>query len=75
MYSSLKVAHFLAAIQRSSLLPTLTTQRIQNNGQPGHINYVNGKPHSVFTFDIQADEIRSIFAVVNPMKLQRIQRK
>jgi hypothetical protein len=36
-------------------------------------NYVDGKPHSVFTFDVGDREIKSLFAVANPAKLKQIQ--
>lgn len=75
IHGSLKVARFLSAIRRSKLVPTLTPQQVQINGQPGLVNYVDRELHSVFTFDIQANEIRSIFAVVNPVKLQQLQGK
>ena len=69
----LKVARFLIAIRRSRLLPTLTPRMLRINGQPGLVNYVDGKPHSVFTFDVCDREIRSLFAVANPAKLKQIQ--
>lgn len=72
LQGALKVARFLAAIRRSNLLPTLTPQQVSINGQSGLVNYVNGKPHSVFTFDVQGNAIQAIFAVVNPMKLRQL---
>lgn len=72
MHGSLKVARFLTAIRRSKLVPTLTPQQVLINGQLGLVNYLDGEPHSVFTFDIHDNVIQSIFAVVNPMKLRQL---
>lgn len=71
LHGALKVARFLVAIRRSSLLPILTPQQMPINGQLGLVNYVNEKLHSVFTFDVQGNVIQSIFAIVNPVKLQQ----
>ena len=65
----LKVARFLVAIRRSRLTPTLVSQVIKLNGQPGVINIVDKKPHSTFSFEFADNKICSIFAVVNPDKL------
>lgn len=67
-----KVARFLIAIRRSRLLPTFTPRTVQINGQPGLVNDSDGQPQIVLTFDVWGSEIKSIFAVLNPMKLQQI---
>ncbi|MGJ5628009.1 RNA polymerase sigma-70 factor [Nostoc sp. CALU 1950] len=69
LYGCLKVARFLVAIRRSRLTPTLVSQVVVVNGQPGVINTVDKKPHSTFSFEFAGDRIRAIFAVVNPEKL------
>lgn len=74
LYGCQKVARFLVAIQRSRLTPALVAQRSVINGQPGIINFVDGKPHSIFSFEIGSDQIESIFAVVNPEKLKAVGR-
>jgi RNA polymerase sigma-70 factor, ECF subfamily len=69
----LKVARFLVAIRRSQLTPTLVSRIIKFNGQTGVINIVDDKPHSTFSFEFVDDRrIRSIFAVVNPEKLDAV---
>jgi RNA polymerase sigma-70 factor, ECF subfamily len=69
LFGCLKVARFLVAIRRSRLTPTLVSQAVQVNGQPGVVNIVDEKTHSTFSFEFVGDRIQSIFAVVNPEKL------
>jgi RNA polymerase sigma-70 factor (ECF subfamily) len=66
-----KVAHVLVVI-RHRRLPTLTSRIVQVNGQPGIINFLDGQLHSVLSFELVDDCIRSIFAVVNPEKLKAV---
>lgn len=68
-----KVARFLVAIRRSRLIPTLSSQIIQINAQPGILNFVEGQPQSIFSFEFASEGIEAIFAVVNPNKLKAIQ--
>jgi RNA polymerase sigma-70 factor, ECF subfamily len=42
------------------------------NGQPGLVNYLNGKAHSILTLDVQDNRIQSIYIVTNPEKLAHI---
>lgn len=42
------------------------------NGEPGLINYLDGKPHSVITVDAVGDQIRTIYVVTNPEKLSHL---
>lgn len=72
LYGCLKVARFLVAIRRSRLTPTLVSQVVKINNQPGIINVVDQKLHSTFSFEFAGDRIRSIFAVVNPEKLRAV---
>lgn len=65
----LKVARFLVAIHRSRLTPTVVSQVVKVNGQPGVVNLIDQKTHSTFSFEFVGDRIQSIFAVVNPEKL------
>jgi RNA polymerase sigma-70 factor (ECF subfamily) len=69
LFGCLKVARFLVAIRRSRLTPTLASQVVKVNGQPGVINIVDEKTHSTFSFEFVGDKIQSVFAVVNPEKL------
>lgn len=73
LHGCYKVARFLVAIRRTRLIPTLSSQIIQINGQPGILNIVQGKPQSIFSFKFVNKGIEAIFAVVNPKKLKVIQ--
>ena len=42
------------------------------NGEPGLVNYLDGKPHSVLTIQIAADRIQTIYIVTNPEKLSNV---
>jgi RNA polymerase sigma-70 factor, ECF subfamily len=42
------------------------------NGEPGLVNYLDGKPHSVLTIHIAADRIQTIYIVTNPEKLSNV---
>jgi RNA polymerase sigma-70 factor (ECF subfamily) len=67
-----KVARgILGGLQR--LVPkTLVRKLVRINGAPGLVNYLQGKPHSVLTLDIQDGRIREIYIVTNPEKLSHI---
>jgi RNA polymerase sigma-70 factor (ECF subfamily) len=51
---------------------TLVRRLAQINGQPGIINYLDGKPHSVLTIDPVAGQIRAIYILTNPEKLAHL---
>ncbi len=52
------------------LLPKNLVRRLATvNGEPGLINYLDGKPHSVLTLDAGGGRIRAIYIVTNPEKL------
>lgn len=70
----LKVGRFLIAIRCSKLMPTLVPQIVLVNGRPGLVNFVQGNPHSIFSFEFMGRGIQSIFAVVNPEKLKTFSR-
>jgi RNA polymerase sigma-70 factor (ECF subfamily) len=67
-----KVARgILGGLQR--LVPkTLVRKLTQINGEPGLVNYLDGKPHSVLTIDIEGDRIRAIYVITNPEKLAHL---
>jgi len=69
LHGHLKVARFLIAIRQSKRLPRLTPQFGQINSQPGIVNYVDNYLHSTFSFEFVDGYIQTIFAVVNPQKL------
>lgn len=56
------------------LVPRDMVRRIATiNGKPGLINYRNGQPHSVLTFDVVDEKIQAIYIITNPEKLAHIQ--
>jgi RNA polymerase sigma-70 factor (ECF subfamily) len=67
-----KVARgILGGLER--LVPkTLVRKLMQINGEPGLVNYLDGKPHSVLTIDIEGDRIRAIYIITNPEKLAHL---
>lgn len=42
------------------------------NGEPGLVNYLEGKPHSVLTIETDGGEICTIYIVTNPEKLSHL---
>jgi RNA polymerase sigma-70 factor (ECF subfamily) len=42
------------------------------NGEPGLVNYLDRKPHSVLTIDVSEGRIQTIYIVTNPEKLFHI---
>lgn len=75
LQGGLKVARFLVAIRRSRLTPTLLSQVLPINSQTGIINVVGEELHSIFSFELTGEGIQSIFAVVNPDKLEAAKRE
>jgi RNA polymerase sigma-70 factor, ECF subfamily len=47
-------------------------QVVEINGRPGVVSYQNGRPQSVFTFEVEDGRIRAIYIVTNPEKLRRL---
>jgi RNA polymerase sigma-70 factor (ECF subfamily) len=72
LHGAMKIARFLVSIRHSKVLPVVSSQLTYVNGQPGLINFVDRHLHSVFSFEFAGGRIQSIFAVVNPDKLQQI---
>jgi RNA polymerase sigma-70 factor (ECF subfamily) len=55
------------------LVPDSLVRRLARiNGEPGLINYLDGKPHSVLTIDTQDNRISAIYVVTNPDKLKHL---
>jgi RNA polymerase sigma-70 factor (ECF subfamily) len=69
IYGPDKVAR--ASVFGLSKLKTLEPlQRIvEINGEPGIVSYVDGRPQSVFTIEVEDARIRAIYIVTNPAKL------
>lgn len=66
------VARFILRAPRK-LLPANLVRRLGDvNGQPAIVTYQNGRPHSVFTVELDAGSIREIFIIANPAKLSHL---
>ncbi|HXA49811.1 MAG TPA: RNA polymerase sigma-70 factor [Candidatus Acidoferrum sp.] len=67
-----KVARgMLGGIQR--FVPAGLVRRLTwINGAPGIINYLDGKPHSVFVIEVAEGRIQALYIVTNPEKLSRL---
>jgi len=72
VYGAEKVARgIIGSLKR--LVPKDIVRRIASiNGKLGLVNYQNGKPHSVLTFDADGDKIQAIYIITNPEKLSHI---
>jgi RNA polymerase sigma-70 factor (ECF subfamily) len=59
---------------RNKLMALEPLQRtVEINGEPGIVSYVDGRPHSVFTIEVNAEgRIRAIYIVTNPEKLDHL---
>jgi RNA polymerase sigma-70 factor, ECF subfamily len=72
IYGPDKVARAVVQGLRT-LLSLKPVQRIvQVNGEPGIVSYVNGRPQSVFTLQVNDGRIDAIFIVTNPKKLSHL---
>ena len=71
IYGADKIARFFAGIARA-LSATLTLRAAVVNGQPGMITYVEGRPQSVITAELEDGKIGAIRIVVNPDKLRAV---
>jgi RNA polymerase sigma-70 factor, ECF subfamily len=57
----------------SRFVPKTLVRRLAHvNGEPGVVNYLDGKPHSVLTLEATGDRIRTIYIVTNPDKLTHL---
>jgi hypothetical protein len=46
---------------------------VEINGEPGIVSYVDGRPQSVFTIEVNGHgRIRAIYIVTNPEKLSHL---
>jgi RNA polymerase sigma-70 factor (ECF subfamily) len=72
IYGPDKVAR--ASVFGLTKLKTLNPlQRIvEINGEPGIVSYVEGRPQSVFTIEVNDGRIRAIYIVTNPEKLSHL---
>jgi RNA polymerase sigma-70 factor, ECF subfamily len=67
-----KVARGILGSLKRLVPATLVRKLVRINGAPGLVNYLDGKPHSVLTLDVQDGRIQNIYIVTNPEKLSHI---
>ena len=67
-----KVARGILGSLKRLVPATLVRRLVRINDAPGLVNYLDGKPHSVLTIDVQEGRIRNIYIVTNPEKLSHI---
>ena len=72
IYGARNVVRFLIGARRKFLPASLVRQVAQINGAPGVVSYLQGRPHSVLTLDIEEVRICNIYIVSNPDKLARL---
>jgi len=57
----------------SRLLPRNLIRKLARiNGEPGLINYLDGRPHSVLTIEVSGNRISSLHVITNPEKLKHL---
>jgi RNA polymerase sigma-70 factor (ECF subfamily) len=57
----------------SRLLPRNLIRKLARiNGEPGLINYLDGRPHSVLTIEVRGNRISSLHIITNPDKLKHL---
>jgi RNA polymerase sigma-70 factor, ECF subfamily len=66
-----RVARFLAGIAQKSG-HGLNRQLVEINAQPGVLGFRNGEAQTALVLDIEQDQIRTVYTVVNPEKLQHL---
>jgi RNA polymerase sigma-70 factor, ECF subfamily len=66
------VARGILGSLRRLVPKTLVRHLARINGEPGLVNYLNGKPHSVLTVHAVGDRIRAIYILTNPDKLSHL---
>lgn len=68
-----KIAKFLVGIQKQVPAETeWSIERKQVNGEPGMIVRMDGELYNVWSFHVEEGRIQSIYTVLNPDKLQRV---
>ncbi len=71
IYGPANVARFFIGVA-SKMPASFDTRRAWVNGAPGVITYVDGRPQSVITADVQDGKVCAVHIVVNPDKLRHV---
>ena len=72
IFGAAGVAKFMLGLARNAP-PDWEVRVTDVNGGPGLVNLVGGQVFSVLSFDVEDGRIRTIYAIVNPDKLQRLE--
>jgi RNA polymerase sigma-70 factor (ECF subfamily) len=72
IYGPDRVARGILGGLRKLLPKNLVQRLVQINGEPGVVNYLDGRPFSVLTLDVSEGRIRAIYIVTNPEKLSHL---
>lgn len=72
IYGRDRVARFILGALGKFVPSNLVTRPAEINGQPGVVNYVDGRLQSTLTVDVAGGAIRRIYIVSNPDKLHAI---
>jgi len=72
IHGAARVLRFLTRAPGRLLARNLVQSVRSINGQPAVVSMLDGRPHSVFAFDVVGDRIHEIFIVANPDKLAAI---
>ena len=67
-----KVARGVVGALRKLVPKEVVRRQVEINGAPGLVSYLNGEPFSAVSFDITDGQIRAIYIVTNPEKLEHL---
>jgi RNA polymerase sigma-70 factor, ECF subfamily len=72
VYGADKVARAIIGALAKLVPGNLTGRVARINGEPGFVSYLDGRPYSVLTLDVDDGRIRSVYVVTNPEKLAHL---
>ncbi len=67
-----KVARGVVGTLRKLVPKEVVRRQVEINGAPGLVSYLDGKPFSAVSLDMNDGQIRAIYIVTNPEKLKRL---
>jgi RNA polymerase sigma-70 factor (ECF subfamily) len=72
VHGSANIARAILGSLNKLVPQNLTNRRLEVNGEPGVVSYLDGHPYAVVTLDIAGGRINSIYVVTNPKKLEHL---
>ncbi|MBN2730852.1 MAG: RNA polymerase sigma-70 factor [Balneolaceae bacterium] len=76
IYGASKIARFMVGIQKQSPPDAKWTIKFREiNGEPGMVLWIGKKLFNVWSFHIEEHQIKNIYVVLNPDKLEHIKHK